>query len=168
MSKPQKSRPLQTALIAMMMLVLIAGIIALLPSLNRPPSPSGQAMTMDPAIIANLTQIPDAPSLKGADAQKWENFYAQIVTCPDYSTQRRSQMERYINWIINPSQIPPQLIILFGVDTRAGLIRAMAADTSTEWRLKQRPDGSCLIDIGRQLNEMLVNTGQQPFTVYDE
>ncbi len=158
------------AVLALIALVLVVGVIALLPRQNTPSAPGtpAQVVTMNPTIIANLTQLPDLPSLTGDEAKQWVDFQAQVAACSDYSPAKRTQMDRYINWAINPSQIPPDLTIMFGSDIRAGLVRAMAADTSTDWRLKQRPAGSCLIDIGRQLNEMLINTGQQPLTIYDE
>lgn len=163
---PKKLHPIQMALIALLALVLVVGIVALIPpNILAPPTPIA---TMDPTIVVNLTQLPDIPSLTGDEAREWAAFQAQVAACPDYSAPKRTQMDRYINWVINPAQIPAELVILFGADIRAGLIRAMAADTSTDWRQQQRPAGSCLINIGRQLNERLVTTGQQPLTIYDE
>lgn len=164
-----KIQPIQMAILALIALVLVVGIAALLPRpQNNAPSAPGQIATMDPTIVINLTQLPNIPPLTGDEAQKWADFQAQITACPDYSDQKRSQMEQYITWVINPSQIPSELIIIFGADIRAGLVRAMAADTSTDWRLKKRPAGSCLITIGRELNEKLKETGQAPLTIYDE
>lgn len=163
---PKKIQPVQMAVLSLIGLIVIVGLVTLLPP-ERAAAPVPVA-TMDPTIVMNLTQLPDLPPLSGDEAEKWTAFQARIAACPDYSAQKRSQMERYINWVINPAQIPPNLLILFGADIRAGLIRAMAADTSTDWRLKQRPQGSCLITIGRELNDMLVATGQQPLTIYDD
>jgi len=163
---PKKLHPAQMAVLALLALVLVIGLISLVPR-QRPAAP-GAIATMDPTIIANMTQLPDMPSLSGEEAQKWTDFQVRVRACTDYSEQKLSQMERYINWTINPSQIPFDIAIVFGADIRAGLVRAMSADTSTEWRLKDRPAGSCLIAIGRELNEMLVATGQPPLTIYDE
>jgi hypothetical protein len=164
---PKKLHPAQMAILALIALVVVMGLIALIPP-NKPSAPAAPVATMDPTIVFNLTQLPDMPPFTGDEAQKWADFQAQITACTDYSPQKRSQMDRYISWMINPSQIPPELTIMFGADIRAGLIRAMAADTSTDWRLKQRPAGSCLITIGRELNNKLVETGQAPLTIYDE
>jgi hypothetical protein len=164
---PKKLHPSLVAVIALIALVLVVGLIASIPPRSTPAVP-GQVVTMNPTIIANLTQVPDAPSLTGDEVKQWTDLQVQVAACADYSPAKRTQMDRYINWAINPAQIPPDLMIIFGADIRAGLVRAMAADTSTDWRLQQRPSGSCLIDIGRVLNEKLVATGQQPFTVYDE
>lgn len=149
------------------LLVIVALVTLTIPSAPGVSAPA-QMSTMDPTIVSNLTRIPNATPLPVEESSEWRAFQQNVLACNDYSTRRKTQMVRYIEWLINPAQIPPDLIVLFGNNTSAGLIRAMALDTETEWRLKQRPKESCLVTVGRQLNDMLIATDQEPIPIYDQ
>jgi hypothetical protein len=157
-------------------LIVLAGVIlfivlAIIP--NYPQNRVGQNQpqviaTLDPTIIANLTRIPKAPPLTGIEAQALNDLKVQIDACDGYSDERRAQMEQHIRWLLNPSTIPSDILIAVGPNPIGRLTFGMAGYTSTEWRLQNRPANSCLVAIGRTLNEMLVAAGEPPLTIYDE
>lgn len=156
------------------MLIFAAGIIAIVVSSEAPPrpntvqQPNGQMMTLDPVVIANLTAFPQATPLSDEDAGIWNDFLGQVTACDDYTPERRVQMEQHLQWLIDPSDMPPDVIMAMGGNPTERLIFGMAAYTSTQWRLAERQPDSCLIPIGLALNEMLVALGENPISVYDE
>jgi hypothetical protein len=157
-------------------LVILVGVIlfivlAIIP--NYPQNRAGQTQpqvvgTLDPTTIANLTQIPNSPPISEIEAQQLNDLKAQVDACNSYSEERRGQMEQHIRWLLEPSTIPPQILLAVGPKPIGRLIFGMAGYTSTEWRLQNRPADSCLIAIGRTLNEMLLAAGETPLTIYDE
>lgn len=157
-------------------LVILAGVIlfivlAIIPNYprNRAAQPQPQVVaTLDPTIIANLTQIPNSAPISEIEAQQLADLKTQVDACASYSEERRGQMEQHIRWLLEPSTIPPQILIALGPNPIGRLIFGMAGYTSTEWRLQDRPASSCLIAIGRTLNDMLAAAGEPPFTIYDE
>jgi hypothetical protein len=138
---------------------------------NAPPSSGtpepAQRMTLDPQVAANLGAMSFATPLADVDAQRWNDFRSIVNACDEYSSQRHDQMNQHIDWLIDPSDIQPEVIIGLGNNPQAQLIYGMAAYTSTEWRQHGRPTESCLREIGLQLNTMLVAAGREPFTIYE-
>jgi hypothetical protein len=134
---------------------------------SGPPTPMMPAMTIDPQTVSNLTALPQATPLSGVEADVWNTLRDQVDACDDYSPERRRQMEQHIEWLLDPSGIPPDVIVAMGGDTTERLIFGMAGYTSAQWRLNGRPPDSCLVPIGRALNDMLVAVGDPPFDIYD-
>ena len=134
-------------------------------------APSGQpqpVMTLDPLIVNNLTELPQATPLSGAEADTWNELRAKVDACDAYSPERRLQMEQHIQWLLDPSDMPPDVILAMGGHPTERLIFGMAGYTSIQWRLDNRPPDSCLVPIGRALNQLLVDLGEPPFDVYDD
>lgn len=125
-------------------------------------------ITMNPTVRANMTNVPLATPLSGDDASPFTDFELQIVSCADYSTERRSQMLQHIEWLVDPSGIPPDIISAFGSNVQGTLLFGMANYTSIQWRILDRPADSCLVEIGQQLDIMLVAFDQEPLGIYDE
>ncbi len=125
-------------------------------------------MTLDPQTVVNLTRLPQATPLSGAEADTWNAFRARVDACDAYSPERRRQMEQHIQWLLDPSDMPPDVIVAMGGNTTERLIFGMAGYTSAQWRLDKRPPDSCLVPIGRDLNDMLVALGDPPFDIYDD
>jgi hypothetical protein len=132
-------------------------------SSSQPPP----VMTLDPQTIINLTALPQATPLSGAEADSWNEFRAKVDACDDYSLERRRQMEQHIQWLIDPSDMPPDVIVAMGGNITERLIFGMAGYTSAQWRLNNRPPDSCLVPIGRALNDMLVAQGDSPIDIYN-
>ncbi len=137
---------------------------------TTPPTTSGSSQiiaTPDPTIIANLTQMPSAEPLTGPAAEALAVIDDAVTACAEYSPERRGQMQQHIFWLYQPNQIPPDMILALGTNPTGRLIYGMAIYTSTEWRLAQRPRPSCLLDIGLQLNELLIANNEEPLTIYE-
>lgn len=171
----QPNNPLPLVIAIMALVVLAVGLIIIIATAN-PPEPAGRVvtvapelrLTLDPTISANLTALPQATPLSDEDATVWTNLRALVDACPAYDAERRRQMEQHIAWLIDPSAMPPDVIRAMGTNPTERLVFAMASYTSIQWRLADRPAESCLVPIGRLLNEMLVTLGSDPITIYDE
>lgn len=167
--KQKPARPYGALVILVGVILFIA--LAIIPNYpqNSPVQPQPQVMaTLDPVVIANLTSIPNAPPLTEIEAQALNDLKARVDACDGYSDERRSQMEQHFRWLLEPSTIPPEILIAVGPNPIGRLIFGMAGYTSTEWRLQGRPADSCLIAIGKTLNELLVANGETALTIYDD
>jgi hypothetical protein len=127
-----------------------------------------QVMTVAPEVIANLTQMPLATPLSSADAVQWREIRTMVDACDEYSPERRSQMVQHLDWLVDPSGIPPNVILALGSNSQERLVFGMATYTSIQWRLGHRQPDSCLVPIGLRLNDLLVALGGEPFDIYDQ
>jgi|FLYN01.1.fsa_nt_gi hypothetical protein len=170
MSKQKaKARPIRSTLVTVIMILVIAGAILaaqVAGHINQPAS--GQRMTLEPEIIANLTRLPQATPLSGESASRVNELRTLVDACPDYSESRRNQMEQHIEWLLHPAQIPADIIIALGANPTGKLIYGMATYTSIQWRVNNRPADSCLLPIGNALNQMLMTAGEEPFPIFDD
>jgi len=151
---------------------LIAGgllfITVVLKQDDTPITIARSAMTLNPTIQANVTNIPLATALSAEDANEFLRLQARIEVCNDYSPERLSQMHQHIDWLIDPSTIPADIITAFGTNVPGSLVFGMASYTSIQWRLLDRPPDSCLVEIGRDLNILLEAFGQPRLDIYDD
>lgn len=166
MQAMQKRILLSIVLIAIAIIAMLLALSTMQPSATA--TSQSQIMTIDPTIHANLTRMPEATPLSDADAQVYRDLQASVDACEDYSPERRSQMTQHITWLIDPSDIPADVLLAFGQNPPGTLVFGMASFTSTQWRLLERPAESCLIAIGRDLNTLLIAFDREPFTIYDE
>jgi hypothetical protein len=153
----------QKSLIACLLLALVCVACRQSPAATAPT----QVMTVDPQIIANMTALPQATPLSGAAANVIRELDLMVEGCSAYSAARRSQMEQHIAWLYNPADIPPDIIMAFGAQPQTGLLRGMGGYTEIEWRQAGRPSDSCLLTIGRRINELLVEAGAPPFPIFN-
>lgn len=167
--KSSDARRMQHGLITGLIVLAMAVVIIALQLAGSSSEPStGQRITLEPQIVANLTQLPQATPLSGDSARQINELKALVETCPDYTPARRNQMEQHIAWLITPAQIPADIIIALGANPTGKLIFGMATYTSIQWNLINRPPDSCLLPIGDMLNEMLVAAGEDPFPIFNE
>ena len=156
---------------ALLIFIVVVGvIIAMRPPLSEqtsPPPAPGQVMTLDPQIIANLTQFPKATPLAGQAANDMTALRALVDACPDFDAQRREQMDEQIGYIINPSGLPRELLIALGTDPPGRLLFAIANLTKVQWQLLKSPADSCLVPIGKRINQLLVADGQSPLSAFE-
>jgi hypothetical protein len=147
--------------IAVLVLVFIAVWTAIQLSMRNccTPPPSPQSMTLPPEVRANLTAFPRATPLTGAEADALNVLAAQVTACADYDESRRLQMLQHIAWLIDPAQIPPQLLPAFGGNVTERLLFGMATFTRNMWRAVGESPDSCLLPIGRAVNLRLVAAG---------
>jgi hypothetical protein len=165
--KSRRSPLLEIGAAVALALLLTFALVVLQRNATRSANQPQQMMTLDPAVAANLTALPDATPLSGEAAQRWNDIRAAVNACDEYSPQRHEQMNQHLDWLIDPSDMPPEVIIGLGTNPQAQLIYGMAAYTSTEWRQQGRPADSCLRDIGLRLNALLVEVGREPFTIFE-
>ena len=160
-----------TALLAL--IIVVGVIIARRPPLSEqasqvPSAPSSsQMMTLDPVIIDNLTQFPKATPLAGEAANDMNSLRALVDACPDYDASRRQQMEEQIQFIMNPSVLPGEVLIALGKDPPGKLLFALANLTKVQWQLIKSPADSCLVPIGKRLNQLLVADNQPPISAFE-
>lgn len=158
--------------------IFIGTCVLVLFAANRPTTPSvsgdagvgqtsGQIMTLQPEIVANLTQLPQAELLAGELADQVRTLQQRVAECPEYRTERRQQMNQHIDWLLDPSQLPRDVILALGANPTGRLIFGMATYTSSEWGLKDRPPESCLLNIGHMLNDMLSAADEERFPEFD-
>jgi len=126
-----------------------------------------QANTTGDAIAADLTRLPQATPLAGELAEKIDTIEALIKECPDYTNERRGQIEQHIAWLRQPSTLPEQMIIALGGNATEGLLRGLATYTLSDWGLKDQVESSCLMPIGKQINVLLVASGGEAIPAFE-
>lgn len=163
---------IRIALTAVLLLVVVAALLLL----SQPPgtqggtqsTPSGQSMALDPAIISNLTSIPQATPLSGQDANDMVALGEMVKACDAYTPERRDQMLLQIDLIVNPAAMPRDVIIGLGANPRARLLMAIGGVTGIQWRLDDQLADSCLVPIGKRINELIVAAGGTPVAVFED
>lgn len=169
MSKPKSgSRRGQGGLMTGLIILGIAGAVIAAQALGTKQSIEEPRMTMEPQIVTNLTELPQTLPLSGDAAVQLNELRALVESCPDYEPARQSQMIQHIEWFIAPALIPPDVIIALGANPTGKLIFGMATYTSIQWNLIDHAPASCLLPIGKRLNEMLIAAGEESFPVFDE
>jgi hypothetical protein len=171
-AKPLPNRWIRMATVIFLLIVFVMSAALLLNTgdadrLQRPPTATIQRMTLDPQIIDNMTRLPEATPLSGEAAASLNELRTMVDECDAYAPERRSQMEQHIAWLIDPSEIPQDLMIAFGTNPAERLIFGMATFTSAQWRIDEQPADSCLLPIGRFINQMLVDIGEEPFDIFE-
>lgn len=122
---------------------------------------------MSPQVIAQLTAIPSAAPLTGPLADEVRALGKMVGDCTDYSDQRRAQMNQHIAWLLKPSTLPQDVVIALGSNVNGRLMFGMATYTLSEWGLHQKSSTSCLLTIGKKLNDMLAANGEARFAEFD-
>ena len=120
--------------------------------------------------VARIDALQVATAVSGEAARTLEVLERVIYTCADFSDARREQMLQHIDWLRVPDSIPGDVAMALGMrgNIGAALLHGMAIYTSTEWRLLERPPASCLVPIGRTLDNLLRDAGAAPLGIYDE
>jgi hypothetical protein len=164
--KPDRYRWPSSLITGLIILGLAVAVIAVqMLGSAQPASPQG--MSLDPQIIANLTQLPQATPISGDSAVQVNQLRTLVQSCPDYTSERRSQMEQHLEWLETPALIPSQIIIALGPNPTGRLIFGMATYTSIQWNLVDNIPNSCLLPIGKLLNEMLIAAEEEPFPIFN-
>jgi len=160
----------QTNWLAIGLLMGAAAVFALIATALADTSGTAErpVMTLEPAVIANLTSLPQATPLSTEEAGRWRALQAAVEACGDYSPERQSQMQQHIAWILHPADIPTNVVLALGNNPVGRLVYGMASYTSIQWRLNDRNPDSCLVPIGHTLNTLLIALGEQPFDIYPE
>lgn len=162
---------LRVRLVLTVLLLLVAAfaVVFLLQQAASPQSAAsgGQVMTLDPQIVANLTALPLATPLSAQAANDLVALGELVKACDAYSSERRDQMLLQIDLIIHPAAMSRDVIIGLGANPRGRLLFALGNVTAIQWRLDDQPADSCLLPIGRRINDLLVEAGQEPVAVFE-
>ena len=118
-------------------------------------------------LIRQMTALPGAAPLTGPLADDVHAVAQMVSSCNDYSAARRSQMNQNIAWLLQPNTLPKDVIIALGTNINGRLIFGMATFTSAEWSQKNKVPSSCLLTIGKKLNDMLAANGEERFKEFD-
>lgn len=154
-------------------IVLIVVAVVVVAAASRGPRPGSatdvpqQMLTLDSTTLANLTRLPHAVPLSGDAAAPYVELGKQVDACADYDETHRFQMHQHLNWLLDPATIPSNTVaIALGSDPTGRLILGMGSFTANQWQQIGLKPGSCLIPIGKRLNEMLANAGETQFKVF--
>jgi hypothetical protein len=160
-----------SAVIAVIGIVLIVGVIAAVVIASKSPPPGDSTpppvMTLDATTVYNLTNLPDMPALTGTQAAPYVALQQMIDACPDFDQNHLLQMHQHLTWLLNPSEIPTNFIAAaFGSNPTGKLLFGMGSFAQNQWiQLGNKPD-SCVITVGKKLNEMLTAIGEPTFKVF--
>ena len=137
---------------------------------TKPASPTGATDYSMATSVARIDALQVATPVSGEAARTLEALERVIHDCADFSDARREQMLQHIAWLRAPDSIPSDVAMALGMrgNIGAALLHGMAIYTSTEWRLLERPPASCLVPIGRALDNLLRDAGAAPVGIYDE
>src|SRR6185369_14587922 len=105
--------------------------------------------------------------LTGPLADEVHAVAGMVANCNDYSTPRRQQINQNIAWLLQPNTLPKDMLIALGNNINGRLILGVATYTLSDWGQKQKAPGSCLLTIGKKLNDMLVVNGEQRVKEFD-
>jgi hypothetical protein len=76
-------------------------------------------------------------------------------------------MNQHIAWLLRPNTLPKDVIIALGANINGRLMSGMATYTLSEWGLHQKSASSCLLTIGKKLNDMMAANGEARFAEFD-
>jgi hypothetical protein len=177
-SAKQPSQNDKRILVVSIIIFLASCVIVVLVLVNRtaPPPPDnigGPRGTLIPGVagsgdvVSQLTALPSAEPLTGPLADEVHAVAQMVSNCDDYNQARRSQMNQHIAWLLQPNTLPKDMIIALGTNTNGRLIFGMSTFTLAQWGEKQKAADSCLLPIGKKLNDMLAANGEARFTEFD-
>jgi len=118
-------------------------------------------------LVNQMTALASAAPLTGSLADEVHAVAGMVSKCNDYSQARRDQMNQHIAWLLQPATLPKEIIIALGANTNGRLIVGMSTYTLAQWGEKKKATDSCLLTIGKKLNDMLVATGEVRFSEFD-
>jgi hypothetical protein len=122
-----------------------------------PLAPAGSAVP--PTVAVLLTSIPAQVESAGGLGEGLDALETMVDSCADYGDDRRAQMALHFQWLRNPDLIPRDLLVAMGDETVERLVLGMSTFTLQEWNAQERPPDSCLVPIGRRLNDIMVSIG---------
>ena len=107
------------------------------------------------------------PALTGAQAEPYVALQTMIDSCPDFDQSHLVQMHQHLTWLLNPSEIPSTFLAgAFGTDPSGKLLFGMGSFAQNQWiKLGNKP-GSCVVTVGKKLNEMIAAAGEPTFKVF--
>lgn len=120
-----------------------------------------------PTVNPNATPYPTPLPLTGEIADQIRAVQQMVADCKDYSTARRDQMNQHFQWLLQPSSLPQSMLTILGTNSTGRLIFGMSTYTLSEWGQHAQATDSCLLPIGKKLNELLASTSEEHFNQFD-
>jgi hypothetical protein len=119
-------------------------------------------------LVATVTAASQRPSLLAAEAAPYQAIEALVQDCDAFHPNRRRSIIQHLGWLQAPSQIPANLVTLYGDDVTSQLLFGAAYLVVVEWKLSDQPTDSCLIPIGQQFNALLLSAGREALPEFAE
>jgi hypothetical protein len=123
-------------------------------------------LPLPPEIRDNLTRIPQTTP-EADERADYEALRAAVAACPEYDEGRRLQMETHLAWLLEPASIPRDILIALGERPLERLIGGMGTYTVVAWRLGGEEPDSCLVEIGRDINALLLEAEETPVAAFE-
>ena len=101
------------------------------------------------------------------EARPYVAVRALVEQCDQYTESRKIAIVQQIDFILNPSTLPTDLLAMYGDAWPGRMIFGSAYFTSVEWKTRGRDKGSCLYAIGVQFNELLRSLGEEPLPEFE-
>jgi hypothetical protein len=133
------------------------------PTAAAPPTATSNfVITPAPGIAATVTAALKLPPLSSAQAAPYLEIQEMVQACQEFHNNRRLTILTHMQWLTHPSEVPPELINLYGDNVPGQLVFGAAYTVATEWKSGGRLPASCLVPIGDRLNVILVELGRKP------
>ena len=165
--KPDQRGALITAAVGVVLIVVMVVAVVAASRGPQPSSAPSQQLTLDATTISNLTRIPAAPALSGEAAQPYVELGQMIDACADFDETHRMQMRQHLTWLLDPSAIPSNILVGVGPDPIGKLLFGMGSFAQNQWLQIDNSPGSCVVPVGKRLNELLKAAGQPTFKVFE-
>lgn len=131
---------------------------------TRPPMAQGlPTLTPIPGLKATLTALPKQSPMPAEQARPYRDLRAAIERCNAYNPNRKQGILNQIDYVLQPSTVPSEFVILYGNQWPGRMIYGAAYLSALEWKLAGRDRNSCLYPIGVSFNALLVTLGEQTF-----
>ena len=170
----KKQRPRQnprgaiiTAAVGVALIVVM--IVAVLAA-SRGPQPNSspsQQLTLDATTVANLTRLPAATPLSGDAAPPYVERGQMVDRCADFDETHKLQMHQHLTWLLDPSAIPSSILVGVGTNPSGKLLFGMGSFAQNQWKQLGNKADSCVVPVGKRLNEMLKAAGEPTFKVFE-
>jgi hypothetical protein len=154
----QRFKLVLIATVALVVTVLL--MLATYAAGERQPAPA-MKLTPIPGIKATLTALPLAPNMPAAQARPYQALRSLVEICSAYSEARKIAVLNQIDYVLSPSTVPRDFVVMYGDAWRGRMIYGSAYLTALEWKLQGEDKSSCLYHIGASFNALLPGLGEQ-------
>ncbi len=121
-----------------------------------------------PGVAATVTAVRRLPTLSAEQARPYNEISALVRQCGEFHPNRQRAILQHMAWLTHPSDVPVELISIYGDQWPTRLVFGAAYLTAVEWKESGRKQESCLIPVGTRLNALLVEMGEEPLSDFQE
>ena len=136
------------------------------------PTPNGTAvfvptLTPIPGLKATLTALPSQAPLSSDQARPYTELRTAVEQCKAYNENRKLAILTQIDYVVNPSTVPSDFILIYGSEWPGRMIYGAAYLSALEWKLAGRDRANCLFPIGVAFNALLRDLHQETFPEFE-